>query len=1056
MRYKTAVVLSAIIPLSLILHCMLNPIGGTDTGNPNIAGVLYNKDGSRAKNAKVRVIPSDYNPRNGSSALMRFDSTITDDTGGYYFDSLPADTYNVFGSGEKGVSYQDSIAVVQDAKIRIPSDTLKAPGSLQGVVRLQPGDDCRTVFVIMMGTTMWTMPVDSLGNFSLSNCAEGDYHVRVITTLDQYQPMDMVITVLSGKNKVLSDTIVQKYTGIPIPTGVRLVYDTLKQLVTLIWDKADPTLVKGYCVYQSNVDLNTTFEQIHQSLITATTFTDSFTLANTTYSYKICAVDNGDNKGRLSAGVTVSIVPLRAPRITGEPAENQMVPLDSTLSLTVSATGETPLTYAWYKNRIDSMTLITAAQDDSTFWIGNVRISDSGYYFCVVSNVYGSDTSRVLHVMVDITDCKPRITSVFRNDTVMAGYQLKLAISATCTMPFSYAWYKNGNDPTIIGQNDSILVIDSIRMSDSGYYFCVVSNDCGADTIAALITVIESSNIPIITSHPGNTTVYASTQAQMKIVAFGAGVLSYAWYKNTVSAGTVVTDQTSATLTIASVQVADSGNYLCVVTNAYGSDTSNPGRLTVNNGRPLITVQPRDTAVLETLPWSMSVTAAGAGTMSYAWYKTGNAAVRGTNSILSISAAAMTDAGTYYCVVANTFGACTSSVARLSVSPNKQIYNPIMLTGAFIDSTHVLLSVKRYSGLVALVPDQFFPWSPDTVQIWYRSGSYPTATAVNQVKLTISKVRLQEAGGDQFDTLVTVLPIGCQSYYFKGSVKWMNTSVTDDSIPPLGDNTTGAAVVMCETSSSLILRPTGITATQVTLAWTNSGSPYDSFRIWYATMPIPDTNPSPSVFSSQGIAGTAVTAVIRNLKELTTYYFGIQGARAGIWSYIPAAAKTSATTQKDTALAIPNTMKILDVIYDTATFKIKVTYRIDPLGFQHRVGFSWLQQSQGVPPLPTEFAEPVSSPRVGEITYTDSPGKTTIYEFDMAKASPALDYGTEYYFGGWVSKIGEKWTQPTDSSIFYYAIPQPKAVPAVLFRNTDTVTAFNGQLPYAQDSGRKP
>jgi hypothetical protein len=304
MRCKTAVVLSAIIPLSLILHCMLNPIGGTDTGNPNIAGVLYNKDGSRAKNAKVRVIPSDYNPRNGSSALMRFDSTTTDDTGGYYFDSLPADTYNVFGSGEKGVSYQDSIAVVQNAKIRIPSDTLKAPGSLQGVVRLQPGDDRRTVFVIMMGTTMWTMPVDSLGNFSLSNCAEGDYHVRVITTLDQYQPMDMVITVLSGKNTVLSDTIVQKYTGIPIPTGVRLVYDTLKQLVTLTWDKADPTLVKGYCVYRSNVDLNTTFEQIHQSLITATTFTDSFTSENTTYSYKICAVDNGDFAGAEDNGRT--------------------------------------------------------------------------------------------------------------------------------------------------------------------------------------------------------------------------------------------------------------------------------------------------------------------------------------------------------------------------------------------------------------------------------------------------------------------------------------------------------------------------------------------------------------------------------------------------------------------------------------------------------------------------------------------------------------------------------------------------------------------------------
>jgi hypothetical protein len=915
-KYTVLCCLAGLVTLSM--YCA-NPIGGTDTGNPKVSGVLFNKDGSRATHVLVRFIPANYNPRSGMPAS--FDSAITNDTGMYSFDSLPTNFYNVLGSGSGVVSFQDSVVIVSTARTIVPSDTLKDPGSLEGVVQLQPGDDCSTVFLIVMGTTLWSVPTDSFGNFSISNLAEGEYRLRVISTLDQYQPLDIFFTIQAGKTATLLDTIRLRYTGIPIPTGVRLVYDSLMHQVTLTWDKADPTLVKGYCVYRSDVDENTTFEQINRLLITDTVFVDSTMEDSTTYAYKICAVDIGDNKGKLSIGVRIRVGIRLLPKITGHP-QSDTFNLGSSISLQISAIGPEPLSYAWYKRTGDSIYKIPDKTKD-TCWIDSAMVTDSGNYFCEVSNPYGSARSNNAHIAIN---CLPRIVEDPQSDTVDLGSPVLMMVVAGGP-ELSYVWYKKESDSIslIANQIGNIFVIDHMQLSDTGTYFCVVSNSFGSDTSNSAHIMAGDTNVsPWIAIQPIDTMVSTGWSGSFRISVKGMPPFMYTWYKNGIEYQSGIDD---TVLWFSSVTVSDSGYYRCIVRNEYGADTSRTAHLAVIEGRPVIMQQPADTTVMENTPFSLSVAVTGPAPFTFQWFK-GYARVGSANPF-SVASARLADSGDYRCFIRNSFGVCTTSTARVTVVPRPE----------------------------------------------------------NSLTLSASK----------------------------------------------------------------------IDALQVTLRWTNSaGTPYDSFRIWYATMPIPDTNPSPSVFSSQGIAGTATTMVIRNLKELTTYYFGIQGARAGIWSDIPAAAMTSATTQKDTALAIPNTMKILDVVYDTATFKIKVTYRIDPLGFQHRVGFSWLQRSQGVPPLPTEFAEPILSPRLGEIAYTDSLGETTTYEFDMANASPALNYATEYYFGGWVSKVAEKWALPTDSSIFYYAIPQPKAVPAVLFKNTDTVTAFNGQIPNAQDSGRKP
>lgn len=170
-----------------IQSCTRNNIAGnsTQTGNPTVTAMLYNPGGSPAAHAKVRFYPVNYNPQTGGLAktlATTVDSTTTDAHGNYTA-KLDTGIYNVLATGDSGVVYQDSITVIKDSAVHPPADTLKAPGSLTGVIRLQPGDDARKVFILAMGTNILTSPSDAAGNFSLANMAHGRYSVRISPSL---------------------------------------------------------------------------------------------------------------------------------------------------------------------------------------------------------------------------------------------------------------------------------------------------------------------------------------------------------------------------------------------------------------------------------------------------------------------------------------------------------------------------------------------------------------------------------------------------------------------------------------------------------------------------------------------------------------------------------------------------------------------------------------------------------------------------------------------------------------------------------------------------------
>ena len=200
--------LTAIIGLCLLLSCSKSMTGGSTETSSNVSGIIYTASGAPAAGAIVRFYPVSYNPYTRSlgktkavgaaTTVSSLDSTTTD-ASGHYNVLLDSGSYNLLASGSGNLAYHDSIVPVKGSTIH-PADTLRAPGSIAGVIRMQGSDNPETVFIIFMGTGSVWFPSDTLGDFATGNMAPGNYPVRFLTTTPNYKVLDTNLTIIAGRS----------------------------------------------------------------------------------------------------------------------------------------------------------------------------------------------------------------------------------------------------------------------------------------------------------------------------------------------------------------------------------------------------------------------------------------------------------------------------------------------------------------------------------------------------------------------------------------------------------------------------------------------------------------------------------------------------------------------------------------------------------------------------------------------------------------------------------------------------------------------------------------
>jgi hypothetical protein len=318
-KLKNAVTVILITGLSLILGtCEKNPVtsGGSETQNGIALGKLYNKNGTPAVGARVKFIPVDNTPSPAAKKTAATDSTVTDSNGDYSVSEVPAGEYNIFGDKDGKLSYLDSIIIKKDQENHVPVDTLRDPGSITGVIGLQPGHNSKTVLILVMGTTIFSFPSDSIGNFTLANIAKGVYNAHIITTMGNYLPVDTQFTIIAGQADTLADTIWLPYTGVTTPSFLKAVYDTLNGRTILTWNKPRGDRVAGYMVFRNEFGSAVPVLINGTTLVTDTFYVDPVAVtSNTVFEYRIKAQDDNANQSEVySSAAIIMAVPARCVR----------------------------------------------------------------------------------------------------------------------------------------------------------------------------------------------------------------------------------------------------------------------------------------------------------------------------------------------------------------------------------------------------------------------------------------------------------------------------------------------------------------------------------------------------------------------------------------------------------------------------------------------------------------------------------------------------------------------------------------------------------------------
>lgn len=231
---------------------------------------------------------------------------------------------------------------------------------------------------------------------------------------------------------------------------------------------------------------------------------------------------------RFALGLLVALFPVMSPgwdsrsfagihlSISSEPA-SQTVTAGQSATFTVAASGRGPISYQWFKNGVE-----ISGANLSSYTTPPTSSSDNGEEFdVVISNRYGSITSRTAILTVNSALVAPTITAQPVSQTVTAGQTATFSVLANGSALMTYQWQKNG--ASIAGATSSSHTTPATTTSDSGATFeVVVSNSAGSATSnAASLTVNPAPAAPTITTQPANQAVTAGQAATFSVIDSG-------------------------------------------------------------------------------------------------------------------------------------------------------------------------------------------------------------------------------------------------------------------------------------------------------------------------------------------------------------------------------------------------------------------------------------------------------------------------------------------------------------------------------------------------------
>uniref|UniRef100_A0A3Q3WFZ4 Uncharacterized protein n=1 Tax=Mola mola TaxID=94237 RepID=A0A3Q3WFZ4_MOLML len=543
------------------------------------------------------------------------------------------------------------------------------------------------------------------------------------------------------------------------------------------------------------------------------------------------------------------------------------------------------LTFAWIFNEYphfvqqDSRRFIS--QETGSLYIAKVEPTDVGNYTCMVNNtvtrenMLSSPTPLVLRSDV-MGEYEPKIEVNFP-DSVPAAKEsvVKLECFALGPVP-EISWRRTSGIPfpskVKLKNSNAVLEIPNFQQEDAGTYECMAENRRGKNTARGRLSFHKPQWLQTVT----DTALSIEENLFWECKANGKPKPSYSWLKNgehIMAEGRVQIE--NGAISIAALNLSDSGMYQCVAENKHGIIYSSAQLMVLS--APSFSKSPLE-ALLKARSGS-EVTfecKPQASPPAISLWKKGKEVLQRTeitllpNGTLKIANVTRRDAGSYTCIAKNQFGAASTTRRLLITEPTRITMRPTNME--IIVGESIVLPCQ-----IACDPalDVSFSWAFNGQLINFQQDSYHFERVGGSVSgdLMIRNIQLNHGG------------------------KYVCVIDTD--------------VESLSTSAILVVKPPGppdkVTVEEITdstaqLSWTpgrDNGSPITGYII-QARMPF--SVGWQAVDTPELVNGNMLTATVAGLNAWVEYEFRVVARNAvGLGAPSPASAKTRTEDAPDTA-----------------------------------------------------------------------------------------------------------------------------------------------------------
>ncbi|MCC7376002.1 MAG: hypothetical protein IT581_15195 [Verrucomicrobiales bacterium] len=398
------------------------------------------------------------------------------------------------------------------------------------------------------------------------------------------------------------------------------------------------------------------------------------------------------------------------PVITQQPATSTALGAGDTLSLAVTGTSDSPITYRWYHSQTN-----LPGQTSAFLNIFGGSPERAGEFYVVLQNAFGNTTSQVATVTVR-DPAPPTILTQPQGGTTRLSQNFSFSAQCQSEVTVGFQWYKNGvpfigNGSAGQTANFASLFLPANDANRAGDYLVIFTNTFGGavtSTVAHLDLILPGP--PTITAQPSDLALFATQPVQLSVAAMADGNLIYRWLRDGVNLvpSSDIPTVSGPNLYVNARKADRFGGYSVVVSLTTGeSTTSRVAQVTLlPSGPPLLLSQSTSQIVPLGARTNFIVAFNGEAPVTVTWLHAGtNVLTQTYNQVDGPTTNDLTvlgipnGAGDYQCVVSNRLGATRGTTISLALTlpPSSEFHKDLADTTVGIGEYN---TVSLRNGLV--------------------------------------------------------------------------------------------------------------------------------------------------------------------------------------------------------------------------------------------------------------------------------------------------------------------------------------------------------------------